>query len=200
MEAQQDIKMRILLAAKKLFAQQGYDGTSVRQICEEAGGNVALVSYHFGGKENVFFAILDTLFPGNQLDQYEEQLKDPVQGLKLIVEGVVRFKHDDPELAAIIHQEISLRTPRAERILSYTLPVWQKLQEVLDTGRKQGIYHFRSLDHALMMVMSMVLYPGCHPMMEVLFKEGEQKVEEFISDMVTFVLNGLGYQPDRQGT
>lgn len=195
----QDIKIRILLAAKKLFAQQGYDGTSVRQICEEAGGNVALVSYHFGGKENVFFSILDTLFPGNQLDQFEEQLKDPVWGLQLIIEGVLRFKHDDPELATIMHQEISLKTPRAERILSYSLPVWQKLRDVLDAGRKQGIFHFRSLDHAMMLVMSMVLYPGCHPMMEELFSEEEQKVEDLISDMTTFVLNGLGYQLNRQG-
>ena len=49
------MKIRILLAAKKLFAKQGFDGTSVRQICEEAGANVALVSYYFGGKEKVFY-------------------------------------------------------------------------------------------------------------------------------------------------
>lgn len=195
----QDIKLRILLAAKKLFAKQGYDGTSVREICEEAGGNVALVSYHFGGKENVFFAIFDTLFPGNQLDQYEEQLKDPVFGLRFLIDGLLRFKHDDPELATIMHQEISLQTPRAERILSYVLPVWKKLREVLDIGRKQGIFHFRSLDHAMMLVMSIFIYPGCHPMVEVLFTEGERKLEDVISDTITFVFNGVGYQLNQQG-
>lgn len=195
----QDIKLRILLAAKKLFAKQGYDGTSVREICEEAGGNVALVSYHFGGKENVFFAILDTLFPGNHLDQYEEQLKDPVFGLQFLIDGALRFKHDDPELATIMHQEISLQTPRAERILSYCLPVWKKLREVLDIGTKQGIFQFRSLDHAMMLVMSIFIYPGCHPMVEVLFTEGEQKLEDVISDTITFIFSGLGYQLNQQG-
>ena len=53
-EQELDMKMKILLAAKKLFAKHGYDATSVRQICEEAGANVALVSYYFGGKESVF--------------------------------------------------------------------------------------------------------------------------------------------------
>lgn len=64
--AESEMKMRILLAAKKLFAKQGFDGTSVRQICEEAGANVALVSYYFGGKENVFRALFENFFfPAN---------------------------------------------------------------------------------------------------------------------------------------
>lgn len=57
-----DVKMRILLAAKKLFAAQGFDRTSVRQICEEAGANVALISYYFGGKDNLFFALFEAFF------------------------------------------------------------------------------------------------------------------------------------------
>ncbi|WFR63361.1 helix-turn-helix domain containing protein [Paenibacillus amylolyticus] len=51
MEPELDIKTRILLAAKKLFAQQGYDGTSVRQICDEAGANVSLVSIILAAKK-----------------------------------------------------------------------------------------------------------------------------------------------------
>ncbi|MFC4768110.1 TetR family transcriptional regulator [Effusibacillus consociatus] len=74
-DQQQDVKMRILLAAKKLFAKQGFDGTSVRQICEEAGANVALVSYHFGGKENVFHALFDTFFPGTNCPSMKRSFK-----------------------------------------------------------------------------------------------------------------------------
>ena len=59
-------KMKILLAAKKLFAKNGYEATSVRQICEEAGANVALVSYYFGGKESVFYEIFKQFFPNEQ--------------------------------------------------------------------------------------------------------------------------------------
>ena len=67
-EQELDMKMKILLAAKKLFAKHGYDATSVRQICEEAGANVALVSYYFGGKESVFYEIFNQFFPKNKIN------------------------------------------------------------------------------------------------------------------------------------
>jgi AcrR family transcriptional regulator len=53
----EDTRERILLASQKLFADKGFDATSVRDITTEAGCNVASVNYHFGGKENLY---LDT--------------------------------------------------------------------------------------------------------------------------------------------
>ena len=71
-QQESDMKMKIVLAAKKLFAKHGYDATSVRQICEEAGANVALVSYYFGGKESVFHEIFKQFFPTNKLTEFFE--------------------------------------------------------------------------------------------------------------------------------
>ncbi|MEW9671204.1 TetR family transcriptional regulator [Ammoniphilus sp. 3BR4] len=189
-----DIKMRILLAAKKLFAMQGFEGTTVRQICEEAGGNVALVSYHFGGKENVLFALFETLFPGQQLPDYEEAMKDPLAGLRIIVEGVIRFKKDDPELAAILDREINMQTPRLERISGYVFPVWRKLREILQNGKEQGLFHFRSLDHTLLFVMGCLIFPKCNTLHDQLLTEGEKSTEEFIEDTLQFILNAVGYR------
>ncbi|RXT01128.1 TetR family transcriptional regulator [Ammoniphilus sp. CFH 90114] len=191
-----DIKMRILLAAKKLFAMQGFEGTSVRQICEEAGGNVALVSYHFGGKENVLFAIFESLFPGQQLPQYEEDMKDPVKGLRIIVEGVIRFKTEDPELAAILDREINMQTPRLERISSYVFPVWRKLRELLENGREQGVFQFRSLDHTLLFVMGCMIFPKCNTLHDLLLTERDRPLQEVIDDTLEFVLNGIGYRQE----
>src|ERR1700733_12651764 len=50
-------KERILDAAERLFARHGFYGISVRYITEEAGVDVALVSYHFGGKRERFAAV-----------------------------------------------------------------------------------------------------------------------------------------------
>jgi len=52
-------KDRILTSAVGLFASQGYAATSVRQICEAAGANVASVNYHFGSKRGLYDASLD---------------------------------------------------------------------------------------------------------------------------------------------
>src|SRR5690625_3129818 len=46
-------KERILGAAEELFAQQGFGGTSLRQVTSRAEVNIAAVNYHFGSKENL---------------------------------------------------------------------------------------------------------------------------------------------------
>ena len=50
----EDTRERILLASQKLFAEKGFDATSVRDITTEARCNVASVNYHFGGKDNLY--------------------------------------------------------------------------------------------------------------------------------------------------
>ncbi len=46
-------KDRILGAAEELFAQNGFAGTSLRQVTSRADVNIAAVNYHFGSKENL---------------------------------------------------------------------------------------------------------------------------------------------------
>ncbi len=49
---------KIMDAGERLFAQNGYDRTSLREITSRAGANLAAVNYHFGSKEKLFEAIL----------------------------------------------------------------------------------------------------------------------------------------------
>ncbi|UUZ83423.1 TetR family transcriptional regulator [Paenibacillus sp. P26] len=139
-QTESDMKLRILFAAKKLFAKQGFDGTSVRQICEEAGANVALVSYYFGGKEKVFQALFESFFPGQRIEQFEEIFKDPAAGLELIVREIIGFSMTDKELSSIVQQEMTIHSPRTEVVISFVSPVWKKVREPLQTGREQGSF------------------------------------------------------------
>jgi len=52
-----DKQVQILLSAEKLFAEKGFSGTSVRDIADEAGVNVAMISYYFGSKEKLLEAL-----------------------------------------------------------------------------------------------------------------------------------------------
>lgn len=56
-EVRLDRKAAILLAAEKLFAQSGYHAVTIRQIAEEADVPLALVSYYYGQKHELFEAI-----------------------------------------------------------------------------------------------------------------------------------------------
>ena len=49
--------VRIEKAAEELFSICGYERTSLRQITQKAGVNLAAVNYHFGSKESLFRAV-----------------------------------------------------------------------------------------------------------------------------------------------
>lgn len=61
MKKDENSKQKILSAATKLFAHKGFDAVSVREICKEANANLCLISYHFGGKQELYNAIIDDL-------------------------------------------------------------------------------------------------------------------------------------------
>ena len=52
-----DKQIQIIASAEALFASKGFDGTSVRDIAEAAGINIAMISYYFGSKEKLMEAL-----------------------------------------------------------------------------------------------------------------------------------------------
>ena len=50
----------ILSAAEKLFALHGFDGTTTRMLASEANVNIAMLSYYYGSKEQLFKALLES--------------------------------------------------------------------------------------------------------------------------------------------
>jgi len=55
-------KWKIIEAASRLFAEQGYEGTTTVQIVKEAGATEPLLYYHFKDKEDLFTSILRSAF------------------------------------------------------------------------------------------------------------------------------------------
>jgi AcrR family transcriptional regulator len=60
---------RIMKAAERLFAEKGYDGTSIRAIVAKARVNQAAINYHFGGKDGLYREVLRVAFHGMTQDQ-----------------------------------------------------------------------------------------------------------------------------------
>ena len=68
----------IMKAAVALFAERGYDATSIRAIVSKARVNQAAINYHFKGKEGLYFEVLKVAFEGYlRLDNFDpERLKE----------------------------------------------------------------------------------------------------------------------------
>jgi len=58
-ELPENTRDRLLAAAREVFAESGFKGATVREICRRAEVNVAAVNYHFNGKEALFMAALE---------------------------------------------------------------------------------------------------------------------------------------------
>ncbi len=58
MRATRNTKQKILDAAERLFAERGFDATSLRAITASAGVNLAAVNYHFRSKDELIRAVL----------------------------------------------------------------------------------------------------------------------------------------------
>lgn len=58
MSADDGTKTRVLDAAGAVFAEHGFDGATIRDICARAEVNLAAVNYHFGDNERLYKAVI----------------------------------------------------------------------------------------------------------------------------------------------
>ncbi len=57
-----DTRASIMAQGARLFAKHGYDATSIRDVCEAAGANIAAIHYYFGDKQGLYATILKESF------------------------------------------------------------------------------------------------------------------------------------------
>jgi len=189
-----DVKVVILQAAKKLFALKGFEGTTVRQICDEAGVSLALVSYHFGGKENVFYALFEPL--RHYFANMHYELADPIADLRGFIEKFVDYRYEERHLISILQQELMMKSPRVEKLTYAIFPTWEQLRSILQAGMEQGAIRFPSLGFAVNFTMGAIISSMLDPYLNPMEGEREVTPEEAAHLTVRFVFNGLGIDFD----
>ncbi len=84
---------KILSAAVDVFVKHGFNNTTIREICQEAGVNVAAVNYHFGGKDNLYVAVCKHVLglSGNvELRGFDiDQTAPPEEQLRLFIRSLL---------------------------------------------------------------------------------------------------------------
>ncbi len=64
---------RIFNAAISLFAQKGYSAVGVRELATEAGVNISMISYYFGGKIGLLKDIIEQFY-----NEYSEIIRNSI--------------------------------------------------------------------------------------------------------------------------
>ena len=60
-----DARQRLIDAGLEIFGTYNLEGATTRQLAEHAGVNQAAIPYYFGGKEGLYFAVIEHLFSTN---------------------------------------------------------------------------------------------------------------------------------------
>ena len=142
-EVRPDRKAEILLAAEKLFAQNGYHAVTIRQIAEEAKVPLALVGYYYGQKHELFEAIFvhwnHTIEERMNALQAAQRVPLDAQTLHRIITAFVnpvlrmRASPEGEYYALLIARELSFTTDVTDRILrTYFDPMANAFIEALN--------------------------------------------------------------------
>jgi len=99
-----DARNTILNAAMELFAQKGYAGSSIREICQAAGVTKPVLYYHFRGKEHLYQELMLDIFNQTRknllrLSEHRGSLRD---GLVLYVSSEFNNCTRDPNSVRLL--------------------------------------------------------------------------------------------------
>lgn len=96
-----DSARHIARTAARLFAQRGFDATSVREIVEAAGVTKPTLYYHFGSKEGLAQALLHRPMTGlvETVERIAAAGDDPIRALERVAEAYFAFCREEPDRA-----------------------------------------------------------------------------------------------------
>ena len=143
---EKDTRQLLIDAAKHVFAKHGYDGATVKEVVDQAGVNVSLVSYYFDGKEGLYQACFEEFgksrlaVADRMLNQAPQSLEEFKTRLCLYVEEFFQTHLAHPEISTIVHRECTGENPLLKEIFKQTfMKAFGKLVEFFNAAQKEKI-------------------------------------------------------------
>lgn len=139
-----DKQIQILEVAEILFAEKGFDGTSIRNIAKMAQINIAMVSYYFGSKERLLEALLvyRTADLRSQLDNLLLEDLQPLEKINKLIELYLNRINSNKGIYRILHFEFSSKK-RDENLKVFTelrKGNLKTLERIIEDGQQKGIF------------------------------------------------------------
>ncbi|MBT8076942.1 MAG: TetR/AcrR family transcriptional regulator [Gammaproteobacteria bacterium] len=137
-------QQKLLDAALEAFSENGFKGTSTRDIAERAGVHHPLITYHFKNKEELWRASADRIFTqfNKALREAREASADlcPRTRMASMIRAYVRCSATQPALHKVIVQEASHPSSRLDWLVERHLrPLSREAVKELENVQRQGI-------------------------------------------------------------
>ena len=139
-----DKKIQILEVAETLFAEKGFDGTSIRDISKIAKINIAMISYYFGSKERLLESLLfyRTSDLKNQLDHLIQEELEPIDKINKLIELYINRINKNKGIYRILHFEFNSEK-RAKSLAAFSelkKGNLKTLETIIEEGQKKGVF------------------------------------------------------------
>ena len=133
---------RLLRAGREAFARRGFAAASVREITTAANANLGAITYHFGSKQGLYDAVLETVF-GPLRERVEEAAAatagDPgPDRIEAIVRAIFEILRDNPDLPFLLLQQVALTRDLPGPALQTFPRVFATLVRVIGEGQADG--------------------------------------------------------------
>jgi AcrR family transcriptional regulator len=137
-------KQKLLSAALEAFSENGYHGTSTRDIAKRAGVHHPLITYHFKNKGELWRAAADRIFSefnGKLARASEEQTGEcPKARMSAMIRAYVHYAASNPALHKIMVQEASRPSERLDWLIDTHLrPLYEVVVEEIKLLQERGV-------------------------------------------------------------
>jgi AcrR family transcriptional regulator len=176
----------IIQTAEKLFAEKGYEATTVRDIAEAAGINLAMISYYFGSKEKLLEALFDQRMQATTIRIREigaMETLDPWQKLEILIDEYINramFRQEFYKVM-ICEQVINKNTQVLHNLKCIKLEYANLIGGIIAEGQKKKMFG-KNIDTVMLLtsmtgtVMHMLVNQDYY---REFLKLGKKKDEEF---------------------
>ncbi len=147
-----DKREHIMEVAVELFATNGFEGTSIRQLAKKANVNIAMINYYFGSKEKLFETILEhkATYMRIRIEAVEaDKSLTEIEKLDQIIEDYVTRFLSQPEFHRVLQQEllVSQRESLHHNVISLFVKNTQNVVAIIEKGIRKK--QFRKVDPPL---------------------------------------------------
>ena len=182
-------KRKIFEAAMKLFAEKGYDATSVEEITATVGVAKGTLYYHFSSKEEIYTFLIEEGMKllHNSIEIKTENLTDPILKLKAVMKIQLKVIMKYNEFITILLSQIWGSEQRHQQSRKYIDEYIEVIKEIIDDGIKMG--KLKKCDSGLM--ASSIFGAICAVKIYEFRMNQSIDVDKVTSDIVEFMLNGM---------